>query len=162
MSPGVIQFYRLVYIASMTFEFDENVDYYKILGVSVTATAEEIKQNHIALALKYHPDVNKNTTKAAEQFRDIQNAYNVLSKPENRASYDYARKTALYGRSSDGASMNRSYTGDGGGSAFFDTQRIQFRETQRTGKRTLSVKFDENELLLHLFMNAKPLRIGGS
>lgn len=63
-------------------------DYYKILGVSKNATDEEIKKAYKKLAFKYHPDKNPGDKKAEEQFKEISEAYAVLSDKEKRAQYD--------------------------------------------------------------------------
>jgi len=65
-----------------------NRDYYEVLGVSRTASAEEIKKAHRKLVRQYHPDVNKNNPAATEKFKEAQEAYDVLSDPSQRATYD--------------------------------------------------------------------------
>ncbi|WP_422444122.1 molecular chaperone DnaJ [Thermoanaerobacterium sp. DL9XJH110] len=63
-------------------------DYYEILGVSRDASEEEIKRAYRKLARQYHPDVNKDDKDAAEKFKEINEAYEVLKDPEKRARYD--------------------------------------------------------------------------
>ncbi|RED49373.1 DnaJ C-terminal domain-containing protein [Seonamhaeicola aphaedonensis] len=64
------------------------IDYYKILGVSKTATEADIKKAYRKLARKYHPDLNPNDTVAEKKFKEINEANEVLSHPENRKKYD--------------------------------------------------------------------------
>ena len=63
-------------------------DYYKTLGVSENASAEEIKKTYRALAKKYHPDANPNNKSAEEKFKEISEAYYVLSDAKKRQEYD--------------------------------------------------------------------------
>jgi DnaJ family protein C protein 3 len=63
-------------------------DLYKILGVSKTASSVEIKRAYRKLAVKHHPDKNKDNPEAAKMFSDISNAYIILSDPEKRDRYD--------------------------------------------------------------------------
>lgn len=63
-------------------------DYYAILGVNRTASAEEIKKAFRKLAVKYHPDRNPGDKKAEEKFKEINEAYEVISDPEKRQKYD--------------------------------------------------------------------------
>lgn len=71
-------------------------DYYEILSVTRTASAEEIKRSFYKLARQYHPDVNKEHD-AATRFKEINEAYQVLSDPEKRASYDRFGKAGVGG-----------------------------------------------------------------
>jgi molecular chaperone DnaJ len=71
-------------------------DYYEILGVPRNASADELKAAFRSLARKYHPDVNK-TTGAEEKFKEINEAYAVLSDPEKRATYDRFGEEGLRG-----------------------------------------------------------------
>lgn len=64
------------------------IDYYSILGVPKTATADEIKKAYRKLARKYHPDVNPNDNEAKLKFQQVNEANEVLSNPENRKKYD--------------------------------------------------------------------------
>ncbi|OGC22905.1 molecular chaperone DnaJ [candidate division WOR-1 bacterium RIFOXYB2_FULL_42_35] len=73
-----------------------NRDYYEVLGVSKTASADEIKRAYRKLAREFHPDVNKETG-AADKFKEINEAYQTLSDPNKRSQYDY------YGKAGAGA-----------------------------------------------------------
>jgi DnaJ-class molecular chaperone len=64
------------------------MEYYQILGVAKTATADEIKKAYRKLALKYHPDKNPDNKEAEEKFKEISEAYAVLSDTEKRQQYD--------------------------------------------------------------------------
>ncbi|KJS11300.1 MAG: molecular chaperone DnaJ [Peptococcaceae bacterium BRH_c8a] len=63
-------------------------DYYEVLGVSQDATNDEIKKAYRKLARQYHPDANKDDQNAAEKFKEVSEAYSVLSDSEKRESYD--------------------------------------------------------------------------
>src|SRR5436853_5802041 len=66
----------------------EYKDYYKSLGVSKTASEDEIRKAFRKLARQYHPDVAGNKTGAEDKFKEINEAYEVLSDPEKRRKYD--------------------------------------------------------------------------
>jgi molecular chaperone DnaJ len=91
-------------------------DYYKALGVPKGATAEEIKKSYRKLARKYHPDANKGDSASEEKFKEISEAYNVLSDTKRRQEYDEAR--SLFG---SGGRMAGGGSGQYGG---FDPRDI--------------------------------------
>jgi curved DNA-binding protein len=63
-------------------------DYYEVLGLPRTATEEEIRKEFRKLARKYHPDVNPGNKSAEEKFKEINEAYEVLSDADKRRRYD--------------------------------------------------------------------------
>lgn len=71
-------------------------DYYDILGVSKTATPEELKRAYRKLAMEYHPDRNKNP-EAEAKFKEVNQAYEVLSDPQKKQTYDQMGHTAFEG-----------------------------------------------------------------
>src|SRR5262249_39355596 len=72
-------------------------DYYAVLGVPASATQDEIKKKYRKLAAKHHPDKNPTDPKAAETFKEISEAYQVLGDEENRKQYDQMRRLGAFG-----------------------------------------------------------------
>lgn len=104
----------------------EFIDYYKILGLSKTATTEEIKKAYRKLARKYHPDLNPGDKQAEKKFKEINEANEVLSDPENRKKYD-------------------QYGADWKHSEQFEAQRKQRAQSQRGSKQSFSGGFGEED-----------------
>src|SRR5512133_3354039 len=94
-------------------------DYYQILGVSRTASADEIRAAYRKLALKYHPDRNPGNKQAEEKFKEMNEAYQVLSDSQKRARYDQLGSAySSYQRSGGqpgGFDWGQWYTNTGGG-----------------------------------------------
>ena len=75
----------------------QNKDYYAVLGVPASASQDEIKKQYRKLAAKHHPDKNPNDSKAAERFKGISEAYQVLGDAEKRKQYDQMRRLGAFG-----------------------------------------------------------------
>ena len=96
------------------------MDYYQLLGVTKTSSAEEIRKAYRKLARKYHPDLNPGNSTAEQKFKEINQAYEILSDSEKRAAYDMERSAPPPG-AAGGRRQKRSPEGEPfGESAFWD------------------------------------------
>jgi molecular chaperone DnaJ len=86
----------------------EKLDLYKVLEVSKEATPDEIRRSYRRLARKYHPDANPGDKKAEDRFKEIQHAYEILSKPEKRREYDEGPST-FFGSGTTGQPGNAGF-----------------------------------------------------
>ncbi|MCR8667567.1 J domain-containing protein [Aestuariibaculum sp. M13] len=94
------------------------IDYYKVLGMSKTASENDIKKAYRKLARKYHPDLNPNDAEAEKKFKEINEANEVLSNPENRKKYDqygeHWQHAEEYEKARQQEQYHRQHQSDGG------------------------------------------------
>jgi curved DNA-binding protein len=107
------------------------IDYYSILGIKKTAKEAEIKKAYRKLARKFHPDVNPNNAEAEKKFKEINEANEVLSNPENRKKYDKYGKDWKHAEQFEKAESQQRSRGDGkqfqgGGGQFTDDDFSDF------------------------------------
>ncbi|GGG33478.1 DnaJ C-terminal domain-containing protein [Bizionia arctica] len=88
------------------------IDYYKMLGIPKNATEKDIKKAFRKLARKYHPDLNPNDKEAEKKFKEINEANEVLSHPENRKKYDEHGKDWKHAEEFEKAKQQQQYQGN--------------------------------------------------
>ena len=116
-------------------------DYYEVLGIIKSAAADEIKKTYRKLALKYHPDRNKNDKTAEAKFKEASEAYHVLSDKGRRANYDQFGHAAFEGSGGRSGFSNFDFSGafsDIFGSDIFDDFFEGFGGTRGRGRRRSS------------------------
>lgn len=88
-------------------------NYYEVLGISKTASADEIKKAYRNLAFKYHPDRNSGDKAAEEKFKEINEAYDVLSDEKKRADYDsFGTSNSRYSGTNNSYNRNNDFTNE--------------------------------------------------
>ncbi len=136
-------------------------DYYEVLGVEKTATAEELKKAYRKKAIQYHPDKNPGDKEAEEKFKEAAEAYDVLSNPDKRARYDQFGHAGLSGAAGGG------YEGFGQGMSMDDIFSMfgdifggrggfGFGGSGRTSHR----KFRGSDLRVKIKLNLKEISTG--
>jgi curved DNA-binding protein len=121
----------------------EFIDYYKVLGLQKSATADDIKKAYRKLAKQYHPDANPNDATAKKKFQEINEANEVLSDPENRKKFDKYGKDWQHSEAYEQqARQQRQYSqqfgggdNDGGFSDFFSSMFGGGGGRRTTGKQ---------------------------
>ncbi len=93
-------------------------DFYKVLGVSEDVSDKELTKAYRKLARKYHPDANPDDKKAEEKFKEVSEAYDVLSNAESRSEYDQLRKYGATAGMFGGGGGGNPFGGAGGGGGF--------------------------------------------
>src|SRR6202162_4410771 len=106
----------------------QSKDFYNVLGVSSSASPDEIKKAYRKLAKKFHPDANSSDAKAAERFKEISKANNVLSDPAKRKQYDEMRRYGAFDGGGFGGARSRAGGGFGGGSSRGSERTINFQD----------------------------------
>ena len=138
---------------------DDKRDYYEVLGVNKGATDDEIKKAYRKLARKYHPDLNKDNPEAAEKFKEIGEAYEILSDKDKRARYDqfgFAGVDPNYGAGQGGGfgggfgfedvdlgDIFGSFFGGGFGGGGSRTNRANAPRQGESIRRTVMLSFEE-------------------
>lgn len=136
------------------------IDYYKILGLSKSATEKDIKNAYRKLARKYHPDLNPNDKEAERKFKEVNEANEVLSHAENRKKYDQYGKDWKHAEQFEKAKQQQQQrTYQGGGQSFNEGDFSDFFSSMfgNAGPRQggQSVRFRGQDFHAELHLNLK-------
>ena len=139
-------------------------DFYEILGLSRSATADEIKKAYRQMAMKYHPDRNPGNKQAEEKFKEAAEAYEALSDPEKRQRYDQYGHDGLRGTNyRDFTDINDVFStfgdifGGGVGGSIFEEV---FGGGQRTRRRQGQHGQPGSDLRVHLSLTLEEIAAG--
>lgn len=147
----------------------EEKDYYKILGVDKSASADEIKRAYKKVAIKYHPDRNPGNKEAEEKFKEAAEAYDVLRDPDKRARYDQFGAAGLNGNDGfggfhGGAGMDIndifSHFGDIFGDMGFGGFSGGFTGNRRRGNASAKPKFRGGDLRIKVKLTLQEIATG--
>ena len=109
-------------------------DYYELLGVSRTASADDLKKAFRKLAMQHHPDRNSGDEASEKQFKNINHAYDILKDPEKRAAYDRYGPAAFEGGAGPGGPGGFQGQGFDFGSVFSDIFEDMFGAGGQRGR----------------------------
>jgi molecular chaperone DnaJ len=143
-------------------------DYYNILNVTESASADEIKKSYRKLAIKWHPDKNQGNPEAEEQFKKISEAYDVLSDENKKAQYDQFGHAAFKqqgqggGRHHDPFDMFNSFFGGGGGNfdSFFTSDNRKKRQPTQGSDLKIDIEVKLSEIINESHRTIKYTRNG--
>jgi curved DNA-binding protein len=141
------------------------IDYYKILEINKSATEAEIKKAYRKLARKYHPDLNPNDKEAEKKFKEINEANEVLSNPENRKKYDKYGENWQHSEQYEKANQQQQYQRgsqqggyqdfSGGGGDFSDFFESMFGGRSSGGRSGRSAQYKGQDFNAELHLDLK-------